>query len=112
MSKAWRKAVRQEFKQRKPSRGAFAVRCTATGQTWVGSSPNVDAAQNLIWSTLRMAASRETAMQAQWNEFGESSFAFEVLELLPDDLAALNVRDELESAKRRWASELGATTLL
>ena len=43
---------------------------------------------------------------------GEASFVFETLELLPDDVSALNLRDELNAAKTRWALELGAAALL
>lgn len=111
-SKARRKAARQAFKARTPPRGAFAVRCTATGRSWVGSGPNLDAARNGLWSALRIGACREVALQAEWMTHGEASFVFETLELLPDDVSALNLRDELNAAKTRWALELGAAALL
>lgn len=111
-SNASRKAARQAYKARVPPRGAFAVRCTATGRSWVGSGLNLDAARNRLWFALRMGACRETALQAEWTAHGEAAFVFETLEVLPDDVAAMNLRDELNARKTRWATQLGAATLL
>src|SRR5437879_1606835 len=36
-----KKEAIQEYKARKVARGVFVVRCTATGQAWVDSSPNL-----------------------------------------------------------------------
>ena len=52
-SKAARRQIAEEFKERKVPRGIFVVRCAATDETWVGSSPNLRAAQNSLWFQLR-----------------------------------------------------------
>ena len=52
-SKADRRQIASEFKDRKVPQGIFAIRCAASGQVWVGSSPNLDAARNSNWFQLR-----------------------------------------------------------
>jgi hypothetical protein len=107
-----RKDAIRAYKERKPSRGAFAVRCTATGQVWVGSSPNLDAARNGIWFGLNLGSYLDKTLQAEWNAHGEQAFEYEILEKLDDDAIALELKDLLKERKRLWADRLGARTLL
>lgn len=102
----------KEYKARKPVRGAYAVRCTATGRVWVGSSPNLNAAQNGIWFSLRHGGHRDKALQDEWNAHGEPTFQYEILEKLDDDISPLAVNDLLKEKRRYWAARLGAPVLL
>lgn len=56
-SKAVRRQIADEFKERKVPQGIYAIRCTATGDVWVGSSTNLNAVQNSQW----FSASRRVA---------------------------------------------------
>src|SRR5258706_14824661 len=100
-----KEAVRQ-YKERKTPRGTFAVRCTATGQVWVDSSPNLDAARNGAWFFLRHRYHHNKALQAEWNTHGEEAFQYEILEKLDDDVSAIGVSDILKEKKRDWAAQL------
>jgi hypothetical protein len=111
-SKAARKEAIKDFKSQKPLRGAFAVRCTTTNHVWVGSTPNLNAARNAVWFTLRHGLHREKALQEEWNAHGEAAFQYEILEQLDDDVAPLSVRDLLKEKKAHWAAELSAPALL
>lgn len=106
-----KKKAAEEFKNRKVPRGIFAVRCKETGATWVDSSPNLSAARNGTWFGLRAGGFRDKTLQAEWNTRGEDAFEFEIVETLPDDIAAMNLRDVLKEKKRYWAEKLGATAL-
>jgi hypothetical protein len=66
-SNAARKEAIRMFKEQKPLRGAFAVRCTATGRVWAGSSGNLDAARNRFWFCLRNGSHPDKALQNEWN---------------------------------------------
>jgi hypothetical protein len=110
--KQTRKAAIQDFKQRTPERGAFAVRCTTTGRVWVGTSPNLAAAKNGLWFMLRTGSSRERGLQEAWNVEGESAFEFEILERLDDDVPQMRIADLLKASKARWATELSAVPLV
>ncbi len=112
MSTSDRKAAIDQYKNRRPHRGVFAVRCTATGGVWVGASPNLEAARNSTWFTLRTGAHRDAALQAEWRAHGEESFRYEVLEELDPDILPMAVPDALKQKKREWAAKEGAPTLL
>ena len=111
-STAWRKEAIKDYKARKPQRGTFAVRCKATGLVWVGATPTLDTAQNRVWFALRLGASHEKALQAEWNAHGEEAFEYEILERLDDDVNPLAIKDLLNERKSEWAERLGARTLL
>jgi hypothetical protein len=107
-----KKELIAEYKARKPARGAFAVRCTANGQTWVGASPNLNTAQNSIWFTLRLGSHYDKALQAAWAVHGEHAFEYEILEKLDDDLSPMAVKDLLKEKRLHWATKFRSHTLL
>jgi threonine synthase len=98
-----RKEIAREFKERTPSPGIYALRCTATGRTWVDASPNLAAARNGQFFQLRQRLHRNKELQAEWDAQGEQSFLFEILEALPEDTPPLNLRDMLVERKQAWA---------
>jgi hypothetical protein len=103
--------IREKCKSRKAARGVFAVRCTATGQIWVDSSPNLDAARNGAGFFLRHRYHHNKALQNEWNTYGEEAFQYEILEKLDDEVSAIGVTDALKEKKRNWVAQLGARTL-
>ncbi len=107
-----RREAKRQYKERKPRRGAFAVRCRETGQVWVGASMDLDAARNGLWFTLRHGTHLDRLLQCAWNEHGEPAFEYEVLEELEDDVFPLAVRNLLKEKRARWVARSGARTLL
>ena len=87
------------------------MRSDVTGQNWVESSPNLEAARNGLFFFLRNGFHRDEALQAEWNSHGEQAFHFEVLEKLKEDLSPIAVKDLLKEKKRLWAAKLRARTL-
>ena len=51
-----KKAAITAVKERKAVAGIYVVRCGASGQAWVGQTPNLDTIQNRIWFGLRMGS--------------------------------------------------------
>ena len=103
-----KKEAIKEFKNRKLARGIFIARCTATGEAWVDSSRDLSSAKNSTWFQLRSGGHRNHAMQAAWNQHGEPSFEFEIVETLDEDYPEMGVNDELKNRKQHWATELNA----
>ena len=101
-----------EYKQRKRQAGVFAVRCAATGRTWVGATPTLDTEKNKRWFMLRTGAERDAALLAEWRAHGESAFTYEVLEELEDDVPEMLVSDQLAKKKHDWAARENAPVLL
>jgi hypothetical protein len=106
-----RKEAAKEFKARKVERGIFAIRCRAAGAAWVESSPNLAASRNGEFFQLRSGSHRNHRLQEEWTARGEEAFDFEVLEMLDEDVPAMNLPDLLKEKKRKWVAELGGQAL-
>jgi hypothetical protein len=106
-----RKAAIAAYKERKVIAGIYAVRCTATGEVWVGRWPNVATIQNRIWFTLRQGSHPNPELQACWRANGEAHFRFDILEAM-DEEASTYVRDSLlKERAAHWRSTLGAKSM-
>jgi hypothetical protein len=112
LSKEQKKEAIHEFKERKTRAGAYAVRCTVSGQSWVGAARNLDATRNGIWFSLRQSGHREKSLQEAWNAHGEPAFEYIVLEKLDDDASPLLIPNLLKEVKQRWMTQLDARGLL
>ncbi|KRB49548.1 hypothetical protein ASE02_17220 [Phenylobacterium sp. Root700] len=110
MDKQSRREAIREYKDRKTPIGIFSLRCTATGQTWVGASRNLDGQRNSSFFSLRQGSHRNQGMQAAWKaNGGEEGFEFSVVELLEnDELGPLGRGSWLKERERYWLEALGA----
>ena len=111
MDKPGRRAAISAYKERKRAAGVFAVRCTLTGQIWVGATPTLDTVQTRIWFSLRVGNSPYREAQVAWAAHGESSFTFERLETYDEGRADLMEREWLKERATHWRSELGAKAM-
>jgi hypothetical protein len=80
-----RKAAIAAYKERKTIGGVYVVRCTASGELWVGQCPNLDGIQNRVWFTLRLGTDPNQSLQTAWRQHGAEHFQFEVLEQTDED---------------------------
>jgi hypothetical protein len=103
-----RKEAIADYKNRKTPRGTYLVRFADDGPVFVDAVPDLDAARNGLLFALRIGAHRNHELQAEWNAHGESSFRYEVLEKLEDNLAPMAWRDLLKDKKKEWIARLGA----
>lgn len=108
MIKEQRKAAVAAYKKRTVPAGVFLVRCTATGETWIGQNADLEAIQNRLWFTLRMGSHRTRSLQQAWQEYGVDHFAFEILEQVPEDEPIHDLRGHLKRRLAHWQQELGA----
>ena len=106
-----RKEAIKEFKNRPLARGIFVVRCTSTGDAWVDSARDLGAAKNGHWFFLRHGNHRNPTMQSVWNQYGEESFQYEIVEKLDDDLPAMGIDDMLKEKKAHWIAQLSARSI-
>lgn len=111
MTTAERKALTAAYKERKTVAGVFAVICTASGETWVGTSRNIDAQQNGLWFALRHGGSPHRSLQAAWKAHEEADFRFEQLDRLADDVSPMTRDMELKERSARWRERLRASAL-
>jgi hypothetical protein len=111
-SKESRKESIRSFKEQKTLLGAYAVRCTTTEKVWVGASRNLNATKNGTWFCLRNGSHQNKSLQAEWDAQGESSFQYEILDQLDEDVHPLVVDDVLKEKKADWISRFNAQPLL
>lgn len=107
-----RKAAVTAFKERKPSPGIYAIRCSASGETWVGSAPDLASIATRHWFSLRMGGHTQPSLQQAWNRHGEAAFGFEIIERFADDAAATPISaGAVRDRVRFWAAELGGKAI-
>lgn len=103
-----KKEMIAEYKNRKPPRGAYVLRFTDGGSSFVDAVPDLDAARNGLLFALRINSHRNKELQAEWDAHGEAAFRYEVLEKLEDDLEPMVWRDQLKDLKKKWVAKLSA----
>jgi hypothetical protein len=110
MDTARRKAQLAAYRERKVAAGIYAVRCTASGETWVGRAPDLDTIWRRLSFELVQRACRRPLLQAAWDAHGADAFSFEPLERIDEDVAY--VRDKKLAARLDyWRAELAAQSV-
>ena len=104
-----RKAAVAAYKERTLPAGVYVLRCTVTGEPWIGQSPNLEAIRNRLSFTLRTGSHRSSTLQTAWHTYGPEQFVFEVIERVPDDEPIYDLTAHLKRRLTHWQAELGAT---
>ena len=113
MDKQSRRDAIRDYKERKILHGVYAVRCAATGQSWIGVATNVAQMQNRIWFALRQGGHPNPELRAAWQTHGEPAFSFEVLEQIDtDDLGPVGRESLLKARTAYWRAETGAAKIV
>ncbi|MBV9929319.1 MAG: GIY-YIG nuclease family protein [Alphaproteobacteria bacterium] len=112
MNRDEKKAAAAAWKERKAPAGVYALRCTASGQCWVGRATDLDAIEKRLMFSVRMASTPHRTLLAAARAHGGEAFAFERLELFEDEDAGPELRDALLKKRAEfWREELGAQAL-
>lgn len=111
MERQARKSATAAWRERRSEAGIYALRCVATGEVWVGATPDLGSIRNRLWFTLNQGASPHRALQAAWRAQGEAAFAFEVLERLPEDASPGLRQHDLRRGRAAWIDRLGARSI-
>lgn len=106
-----RRAAIARYKERKAPAGVYAVRCAASGETWVGRTPDLDAIQNRLWFSLRMGSSTAGSLQAAWRAHGEDAFSLDVLERIDEESLAYLRDTRLKERVAHWRTLLSASVV-
>jgi hypothetical protein len=111
MNSETKKAAIAAYKKHKKVAGIFAVRCAATGQVWIGQSPNLDTIQNRIWFSLRLGSHSNRELQSAWATHGADNFSFETLERLKDEELSYVQDARLRERFAHWRSTLNGSAI-
>lgn len=102
-----KKQLKLEYKMNPRPMGVYQIRNLVNGKVYVNGSMNLTGSQNGYRQYLAMNAQSMSGVQAEWKEYGEENFVFEVLETLdinelPQDMWRAAV-DEMEA---RWLQKI------
>jgi hypothetical protein len=87
--------------------GVFLIENKSNHKVLVGSSKDLKASINRSKFELGFGSYRNTALQNDWNQFGEEAFDFRVLELLdPLDDPTYDPTEDLQFLENMWIEKL------
>jgi|SRR5579859_1917767 len=113
MDRQSRRDAIREYKERKFSQGIFAMRCSVTGEAWVGQSRNLEQQPNGLWPSLRRAGHPNPALRAAFAVHGEAAFSFEILEVIEaEGLGPYALANLLKDRNAHWRAALGAAKIV
>lgn len=102
-----RRILKQQYLETKTRAGVYSIRNLVTGRAFVSGSNNAQGALNRHRFELRQGTHRNQRLREDWSLHGESSFSFEVLDLVnPGDDATFDMARELEELVTLWRQEI------
>lgn len=102
-----KKELKREYKLSHRPMGVYEIRNIVNDKVLVGASLNLPGMFNRQKLQLKMGSHPNARLQAEWNEFGGESFAFEILdELTPGNDPARDYREDLTFLEELWLERL------
>lgn len=103
-----KKELKNKYKQIKPDMGVFMFKCCPTKKVYLGFGQNIKADINSIKFQLNFGGyHKNSKLQADWKEHGESKFETAVLETLEYDTdeSKTDYTKDLESLREMVAEK-------
>lgn len=101
-----KRELKQTYKEMKTEAGVFQIKNTVNGKVLLIATPNLKT-MNGHRLQLRIGSHRNKQLQAEWTQYGEEAFVFEVVEVLDNtDESALARKDDLRRLEQKWLDEL------
>lgn len=106
-----KKALKEEFKQKKITGGIYKVTNTRNGMYLVNSSPNLQAKQNSFDFAVSGNMVFDNRLRKDWEALGGTAFTFEVLETLDKkkDQTQEQFYTDLQTLLDIWLEKLDKT---
>ena len=102
-----KKELKEEYKQTHTPMGIYQIRNVTNGKVFVGAALNLPGILTSNKLQLNSAVHPNKQLQAEWNEFGSESFAFEVLdELAATEGMGYDYRPDLAFLEELWLEKL------
>lgn len=102
-----RSELKRRYRENPPEAGIYRITNTANGKVFIGKSLNVRGKLNGQMFELKLGSHRNRALQKDWNEFGDGSFAFDVVDILkPADDPLRDMSEDLAALEEAWLEKL------
>lgn len=82
MDKSSRKALKEQYQNRKVVGGVYCITCSGSDDVWFRATMDMQGAKNRFLFSLSMDSPPEILMKDAWKKFGASKFSFEIIEEL------------------------------
>ena len=105
MDKAQKKALTEEWKNRRPEMGVISLRCKESGEACVGTAKDTKAAFNSVRAKLSGGIHPNKRLMELWRQYGEESFAFSVAAVLEYEDPQEDHTEELETLRELCLAE-------
>lgn len=105
MDKAQKKALTEEWKNRRPEMGVISLRCRETGETFLGTARDTKAGFNSVRAKLAGGLHPNQRLMELWKRYGEEGFEFSVAAVLEYDDPLEDHREELETLREICLAE-------
>src|SRR5208283_1691583 len=103
-----RMAASAAYKERKADAGIYVVRCAASGQQWVGSTPDLRTIWNRVSFMLRQGCGRLSTLQEAWRNHRAGSFTFDIVERVDPEKLTYGGHRTLRDRVAHWRDALPA----
>jgi len=102
-----KKQLKKQYLQTARPMGVFLIRNNVNDRVFLGVSLNLAGIINRHKFQLKNGNHPNKELQADWNKFGSSNFAFEIVdELTPGHDATRDYRQELALLEKLWLEKL------
>jgi hypothetical protein len=101
------RTLKRQYLETNSRAGVYAIRNQITGRALVAGSTNALSTLNRHRFELQHGQHRNVRLAQDWVEHGETSFLFEVLDMVkPSEDSAFNAAQELELLVSLWRQEI------
>jgi hypothetical protein len=80
MDKTSRKALKEQYHNRKVIGGVYCIKCSGKTDVWFRATTDIQGAKNRFQFSVSTDSCPEICMMAAWKESGASGFSFEIIE--------------------------------
>lgn len=105
-----RRQLRDEYEQRSPEAGVYALRNTKSGRVFIGSSADLRSVRNRFdfAQATGTPSALDVRLAADAREVGVSAFEFEILDrlTLTPDMSADQIAADLAELEALWRTKL------
>ena len=102
-----KKEWKQAYKEMNFRKGVFQLRNKRNNKVFIGSSMDLDRAWNSLRVQLQTGNHFNEQLQRDWQEQGESDFAYEIVEVMKENNdPAVDVKQEVKTLEKLVMMEL------
>lgn len=106
-----KKALKEQYKNRTCIGGVYRVKCRENSMNWIRSTTDMHGSKNRFDFSVLTNSCTETYMSEVWNQFGASSFSFEILEEIQkkETQSEREFADDVTTLLEMWTEKLKET---